>query len=350
MAASGTRPFVLKWERPSIPLNLITRSFQKEIDKDRVNPRLGIIWSPVDGTTVRAALASTLKRPFVRGQTIEPTQAAGFNQYFTGFERFFGDPDGTVSERIGIALDQVISGSLKGGLELSKRQLEGRPAGRRLRLGRKDQRLPTFTKMFPAGAWQGAVLLDGDYEKIERAPEFTGAEGILDLETVRAPLAASFFHARGLDLRVAATFGVLKGAFLGVPRRCDLLEGRPRADCRCFSGVLAPETQGRNRGGGQQRIRRVRGLAGDRPSHPSCCHEATRILQDPGGVLVTTSVQQGRRPNMKTYRFQAAAFALISICAGASAPMCASAVERFYMIEVQGGPDGNNLVRLKAFY
>ena len=44
---------------------------------------------------------------------------------------------------------------------------------------------------------------------------------------------------------------------------------------------------------------------------------------------------------MKTYRFSATAFALISICAGASAPMSASAVETFYTIKVEGGPDGN---------
>ena len=109
--------------------------FEEPIDKDRLNPRLGLVWAPRVGTAVRAALASTLKRPLVRSQTIEPTQVAGFNQYYTGFELFFGDPDGTVSERVSIAVDQALSSSLKAGLEISKRVPDGRAVAGRLQMG-----------------------------------------------------------------------------------------------------------------------------------------------------------------------------------------------------------------------
>ena len=53
---------------------------------------------------------------------------------------------------------------------------------------------------------------------------------------------------------------------------------------------------------------------------------------------------------MKTYRFPATAFAFISMCAGASAPMSASAVETYYAIKVEGGPDSDSALRLNNFY
>ena len=60
----------------------------KTFDFTVFNPKLGISWDVRPGTTLRAAWFETLKRPLVgdyssrSGQTIEPTQIAGFNQFF----------------------------------------------------------------------------------------------------------------------------------------------------------------------------------------------------------------------------------------------------------------------------
>ena len=67
-------------------------------------------------TTLRAAAFRVLKRFFVTNQTLEPTQLAGFNQ-------FFDDLDGTDSTRYGFGLDQRFSPDLYGGFELSWRDL-----------------------------------------------------------------------------------------------------------------------------------------------------------------------------------------------------------------------------------
>ena len=80
--------------------------FTNRIERHRVSPKLGIVWTPTPNTTVRAAAFSSVKRPLVASWTLEPTQLAGFNQFFTGFESFYGDPDGTVSKRAGIGVDQ----------------------------------------------------------------------------------------------------------------------------------------------------------------------------------------------------------------------------------------------------
>jgi Tfp pilus assembly protein PilF len=190
--------------------------FTEQIDIDRVNPRLGMVWSPTATTAVRAAAASTLKRPLVRAQTIEPTQVASFNQYFTGFERFYGDPDGTVSKRIGVALDHAFSLHRFAGIELSKRELEVAQFEGTFDWD-EESALAYLYVAFSKGAWQGAVSLDAEFEKIDRPPEFTGAEGILDLETVRAPIGVRLFSNRGFAMGLALTYVSQKGRFAAFP-------------------------------------------------------------------------------------------------------------------------------------
>ena len=54
----------------------------RDTDKTRLNPKLGLIWSFTDDTTLRLAFFRTLKRQFWARQTLEPTHVSGFNQIF----------------------------------------------------------------------------------------------------------------------------------------------------------------------------------------------------------------------------------------------------------------------------
>ena len=86
-------------------------------DKDQFNPKFGITWNPFPGTTVRAAVFRVLKRTLITDQTLEPTQVAGFNQ-------FFDDMNGTEAWRYGGAIDQKFTKDIFGGVEFSKRDLK----------------------------------------------------------------------------------------------------------------------------------------------------------------------------------------------------------------------------------
>ena len=68
------------------------------------------------GTTVRAAAFRVLKRTLVTDQTLEPTQVAGFNQ-------FYDDVNGATSWRYGLGLDQKFGRDVFAGAEISKRGL-----------------------------------------------------------------------------------------------------------------------------------------------------------------------------------------------------------------------------------
>jgi hypothetical protein len=87
------------------------------IERDQLNPKLGLLWSPFWGITLRAAAFRVLSRTVVADQTLEPTQVAGFSQ-------FYDEVRGTESWNYGIGLDQKFSRTLFGGAEFSKRDIE----------------------------------------------------------------------------------------------------------------------------------------------------------------------------------------------------------------------------------
>jgi tetratricopeptide (TPR) repeat protein len=85
-------------------------------NRNQFNPKFGLIWELTSSTTLRMAAFRVLQRDLVSNQTIEPTQVAGFQQFFV-------DGNGTDSKRYGIAVDQKFSLNLFGGLEISKRDV-----------------------------------------------------------------------------------------------------------------------------------------------------------------------------------------------------------------------------------
>ena len=66
---------------------------------------------------MRAAAFRVLKRTLITQQTLEPTQVAGFNQFFDDFNL-------TEAWRYGGAIDQKFTKDLFGGVEFSKRDLK----------------------------------------------------------------------------------------------------------------------------------------------------------------------------------------------------------------------------------
>jgi tetratricopeptide (TPR) repeat protein len=85
-------------------------------DTQRFSPKLGATLDITADTTVRLAFFKVLKRTLFADQTLEPTQVAGFNQ-------FFDDVNGTKSTRFGGGVDHAFSKNVYGGLEYSARRL-----------------------------------------------------------------------------------------------------------------------------------------------------------------------------------------------------------------------------------
>ena len=179
------------------------------IDDYQLNPKIGFTWNLFPNTILRAAAFKTLTRPFFSNQTIEPTQVAGFNQFFDDF-------DGTRAWRYGVGIDQTIMKDISWGVEFSKRNLN----------------VPVI---FGAGLTSEPLYTDKT-EKMGRGylywtptnrlalsltyqfEEFDDPEGLSDValyssKTHRLPLQLSFFDPSGLFLITRVTYIDQKGEF-----------------------------------------------------------------------------------------------------------------------------------------
>ena len=90
---------------------------EEEIDESQFNPKLGVSWNPIPSTTLRGAVFRTLKRTLVTDQTLEPTQVAGFNQFFDDFPA-------TDAWVYGVGLDHKFPKDVYFGAQFSYRDLE----------------------------------------------------------------------------------------------------------------------------------------------------------------------------------------------------------------------------------
>jgi tetratricopeptide (TPR) repeat protein len=179
-------------------------------EKDQVNPKLGLTWRFGSGTTLRAAGFETLKRTLVTDQTLEPTQVAGFNQ-------FYDDPSGTSAKVYGAAIDQKIGDSFFIGAQYTVRNVEI-PAyffdfetfELLLIDAEQDENLGRFY-FFAAPHEMFTFSAEYDYEKIEHDPILQ--LGFEEVTTHRVPLGVQFIHPSGFTASVKGTFVDQEGSF-----------------------------------------------------------------------------------------------------------------------------------------
>jgi len=177
--------------------------------RDQFNPKLGVTWQVQPGTTLRAAAFKVLKRSLISDQTLEPTQVAGFNQ-------FYDDVASTEAKRYGLALDQKFSQRLFGGVELAKRDLMVPlvytdltvmpPATSVVRADWQEDSARAFLFMTPGDRL--ALSMEYQYQRLDRP--FSPATGVTAVDETKAhkvPLGIRFF------LDSAWTFA-LKGTYV----------------------------------------------------------------------------------------------------------------------------------------
>jgi hypothetical protein len=182
------------------------------LDRDQVNPKFGLIWNPLPSTTFRAAVFRVMKRRLISNQTIEPTQVAGFNQ-------FFDDNNATDAWRYGIAIDHKFSNALYVGIEFSRRDLEVPfetipPGGGPTEVQKVDweENLARAYLYWTPHSWLAASA-EYSYEQLERVPEFTGVEELENVDTHRLAFGTHFFHPSGISARLKATYIDQEGIF-----------------------------------------------------------------------------------------------------------------------------------------
>ena len=193
---------------------------RSDLDQEvnQFNPKFGVTWTPLAGTTLRGAVFSTLKRTLITDQTLEPTQVAGFNQ-------FYDDPDATKAWIYGAAVDQKFSRNIYGGVEFVYRDLDAPYFAQPEIAGPFELSTADWNECIGRAYlyWTPYKMLSFTaeylYENFQRDEEFTN--GIKNVKTNRFPLGVNFFHPIGLNIGLKATYNDQKGEF----QRQDALPG-----------------------------------------------------------------------------------------------------------------------------
>jgi Tfp pilus assembly protein PilF len=178
-------------------------------ERNQFNPKVGASLTLDTRTTLRGAWFKTLKRTLITDQTLEPTQVAGFNQ-------FFDDASATESEVFGLALDQKFGRSIYGGIAYSQRDLTiphllledgvtwtvtDRPAEEKMLRG----------YLFGAAHSWLTLGLEYQYEDFDYDPELFLS--FTTVKTHRVPLSARFFHPSGVSALLSVSYLKQEGAF-----------------------------------------------------------------------------------------------------------------------------------------
>ena len=170
---------------------------------NQFNPKAGIVWNPFPSTTVRAAAFRVLRRTLITNQTLEPTQVAGFNQFFDD-----NDINGVRSWRYGGAVDQKFSLNLHGGVEYTRRDMsvpyeDLTVTPTQIRRADWVEQLARAYLFWTPHPWL-ALRAAYQYEEFERAKEFTIF--LRRLKTHSVPLGATLIHPSGFSASLQTTY------------------------------------------------------------------------------------------------------------------------------------------------
>jgi tetratricopeptide (TPR) repeat protein len=171
-------------------------------DETQVNPKLGFIWDVTPKTALRAALFRTLKRTLVSSQTIEPTQVAGFNQ-------FFDDTDGTDAWRAGVGIDHKLTANSFIGAEVSRWKLSVPIAPQLPNFHTNETFARTYWYWTPSDWF--TVSAEYHYERRDDE-EFEGFPA-QKMATQSVPVEVRFFHPTGVFALARATVVDQSGRF-----------------------------------------------------------------------------------------------------------------------------------------
>jgi hypothetical protein len=183
-----------------------------QLDSDRLNPKIGLVWEPTPRTTVRAAAFSTLQGALSSTKLniqprLEPFQVAGFNQFFV-------DREGDEADVRGVAIDHAVASNVFLGTELVRRKVDT------LFQGAGPNSPPSRIKIeehldraYAYWALSGEIGLSAELQR-ERIKDGGDAFlGMIDVRTLRLPLEARYFHRSGFRAALRASHIEQKGYF-----------------------------------------------------------------------------------------------------------------------------------------
>ncbi|HEC29495.1 MAG TPA: tetratricopeptide repeat protein [Gammaproteobacteria bacterium] len=189
---------------------LITLGFSADsvknelVDFSKINPKMGFEWDAGSGLSIRGSLFRYLKRDLISNQTIEPTQIAGFNQ-------FFDDGLSTLSTVAGLAVDKKYSGKLFTGAQVFSRNMDvPYSASNQTFFAKwKEWIFDSYINWVPGNTY--SVNAGLRYEQLKRPASLNS--GVLKVNSYYLPLAVNYFYNKNIRVNLGGNFIRQRGEF-----------------------------------------------------------------------------------------------------------------------------------------
>ena len=170
-------------------------------DFDETSPKLGLRWSITETLQLRGAYFEGVKPALSANRTLEPTQVAGFNQYFD-------DANGTKFERYGIGLNWTVNPKVSLGAELTQRSLDWPTIDALTGDGTFEDREEDLHRVYaywtPSNRW--ALNAELVYDTFDNESGSNLADEVPNETTTWSlPVTATYFHPSGAFGGVGAT-------------------------------------------------------------------------------------------------------------------------------------------------
>jgi tetratricopeptide (TPR) repeat protein len=180
-----------------------------KISGNQINPKMGAIWQITGTTSMRIAGFRTLMRMLPSTeQTIEPTQVAGFNQ-------FYDDPSGTDTWHYGIGFDHTFSSSVYGGVEYFLRDIHfpyTTDIDSRMKVSYWDEKT-AHAYLYWAPMDRISTSIELYHEGFDRDTTYGNPSAFSTMDVYRVPLSFRYFYSDGLVAAMKGTYLHEKGDF-----------------------------------------------------------------------------------------------------------------------------------------
>jgi len=171
-------------------------------DFDKTSPKLGLQWDLTDALLLRGAYFEGVKPVLSSNRTLEPTQVAGFNQYFD-------DANATKFKRYGVGADWKLNQDLSFGAELTRRELESPVVSILTGDGVFEDRDEWTNRVYgfwtPDERWSLSAEFVYDKFRNQRASDLA-SDVPESVRTLSFPLVARYFHPNGFFASIGATY------------------------------------------------------------------------------------------------------------------------------------------------
>jgi hypothetical protein len=170
-----------------------------------LSPKLGLRWQALPGGELRLAVFRGVNRFALNGATLEPTQVAGFGEYYN-------DGPGTRADRAGLGWAQHLADGWAWGLELSGRKLRLPVPDKSEFWYERDSRAWISRALSRADlahllpGWEGAISLAYDGQGYTRNGLVTGLEQIREYRPQHLRLSGRLFDGKGWGLDLGLTW------------------------------------------------------------------------------------------------------------------------------------------------